>query len=427
MKALGLKFEPRRLSVFLTIFLLFIRQSCNAEVDRKVCLGTNNKLTKLGTTEEHYKLLKEMYSGCEIVLGNLEITYLESYHDASFLKEIQEVAGYVLIAFNSVKAIPLINLRVIRGNNLYKDSALHITFNFNESNNTLGLEELPMRQLKEILQGEVTITRNPRLCNLDTIKWKDIVHSGNDIDVKQSSPSHCPTCAEDCKGSCWGSGSANCQTLTKLICAQQCPGRCRGPSPSDCCHSQCAAGCTGPRETDCLACLKFRDGDTCLESCSWTNTYNLRTNLVEVGYKKYACGSTCVNKCPYNYMVTDFGTCVQKCSENSYMVPEHGVLRCIECDGPCPKGKICNGIGYGNLEGVLSINASNIDDFENCTIVLGSIVIMKFSIFGDRYTNTSAMDPAKLKKLKSIREITDVKNATNERPASGKSMLLKTN
>lgn len=41
-------------------------------------------------------------------------------------------------------------------------------------------------------------------------------------------------------------------SVTKLICAQQCSGRCRGKSPSDCCHNQCAAGCTGPRESDCL-------------------------------------------------------------------------------------------------------------------------------------------------------------------------------
>lgn len=40
--------------------------------------------------------------------------------------------------------------------------------------------------------------------------------------------------------------------VTKVICAQQCSGRCRGKVPSDCCHNQCAAGCTGPRESDCL-------------------------------------------------------------------------------------------------------------------------------------------------------------------------------
>ncbi|XP_069814492.1 epidermal growth factor receptor-like isoform X2 [Dendropsophus ebraccatus] len=708
MKAFGLDLELRAFFVFLLTLLLFITESCNAKVDKKVCLGTNYKIVKLGTTEEHYVQVKEMYNGCEIVLGNLEITHLQPHHDTSFLKEIQEVEGYVLIAGNLVKTIPLVNLRIIRGRSLFKKSALYISSNFDENNVDHGLEELPMRHLKEIVQGGVTITRNHRLCNVDTIKWKDIVHSGNDIDIKQSSPSHCPTCVENCNGSCWGAGPENCQIFTKLVCAHQCSGRCMGPNPSDCCHSQCAAGCTGPKETDCLACLKFRDGDSCLESCSETNPYKLRENLLEAGPEKYSFGSSCVKTCPYNYvvsdsgscihsceygthemednipnyilqendrksdwteseqlsindvlkhntyiittgketynltskleipkvevkkaihdkkvcagtinqlsrmgpveshynylkkmyqgceivlgnleithlpansdlsflkdiqevggyvlialnavksiplvnlriirgeillrnsslsifsnyqenvsdaleevsmrqlqgsecdktcngscwsngpencqilsklvcdqtcsgrcrgpkpsdccdhkcaagctgpketdclacklvrdnydkclelcpnlhtfndvhplennikdscvikcpvnyMVTDCGTCVQKCSPGSYMVEEYGVLRCKKCNGPCIQGKICNGIGYGNLKYASAVNASNIDDFENCTIVLGSIVIFKSSIMGDRYTNTSAMDPAKLNILKSIREIT---------------------
>ncbi|XP_075683181.1 epidermal growth factor receptor-like isoform X2 [Rhinoderma darwinii] len=707
MKAFGLDLKHQRLSVLLAVFLLFIIQSCNAEVDRKVCLGTNYKFLKLGTADENYSLLKEIYSGCEVVLGNLEITHLQPHQDTSFLKDIQEVGGYVLIAANLVKSIPLLNLRIIRGNILYKNSALSILYNFIENDIAHGLEELPMRQLREILQGGVTIAGNPRLCNLDTIKWKDIVRSGSDLDINHRFLPHCPICIKDCNGSCWGSGPENCQILTKLICTKQCSGRCRGPSPGDCCHSQCAAGCTGPKETDCLACLKFRDGDTCLERCpqdvpkkysfgsscveecphkksDWfasekisindvlkeqtyiltieketinvtskldrpklqvfntthdkkvcTGTanylsqmstpechYNMikriyqgceivlgnleitylqpnfdvsifkdiqevrgcviiavnsvksiplenlrvirgetlfgnasltivsnykynsslaleevpmrqlqeiirggvriinnpklcmldtikwedivhsnysiivekgsRANCSECDMKacngscwgpgpencqiltKITCDQTCpgrcrgpkpsdccdrkcaagckgpketdclacklvrdnhekcleycpplqmfnlethpvhskvkenscVIKCPVNYMVTDSGTCVQKCSKGSYMVEEYGILRCIKCDGPCPEGKICHGNGYGKLKDAFMVNASNIDDFENCTIVLGNVVIIKQTILGDRYTNASAMDPSKLNILKSIREIT---------------------
>lgn len=346
MKAFGLDLVHRRLSVLLVTFLLFIRQSCNAEADKKVCLGTNYKFVKLGTMEEHYSHLKEMYSGCEVVLGNLEITHLQPHHDTSFLKEIKEVGGYVLIAVNSVKTIPLVNLRIIRGNSLYKNSALYILSNFDENDIAYGLEELPMRQLKEILQGAVTIGRNPRLCNLDTIKWEDIVHTGNDIDIKQSSISHCHSCVEHCNGSCWGSGPENCQILTKIICPQQCPGRCRGPNPSDCCHSQCAAGCTGPTETDCLACLKFLDGDTCLESCSLTNKYNLRKNLVEAGPKKYGFGSSCVEQCPDNYVASDSGSCVHACGFGTYEIAENNVLNCKKCDGLCEKDKKRDWTGY---------------------------------------------------------------------------------
>ncbi|XP_075172257.1 epidermal growth factor receptor-like [Anomaloglossus baeobatrachus] len=353
MKAFSLDLEHRRLDIFLIIFLLFISLSCNAEVDKKVCLGTNYKMIKLGTTEEHYNQLKEIYGGCEVVLGNLEITHLQPHHDTSFLKEIQEVRGYVLIVANSVKTIPLVNLRIIRGNNLYKNSALYIFSNIDENNIEQGLEELPMRQLKEILEGGVTIAKNPKLCNLETIKWNDIVHAGNDININQSSLSHCPACVEACTGSCWGPGSENCQILTKLICAQECPGRCRGQMPSDCCHSQCAAGCTGPTETDCLACLKFRDGDTCLESCSSTNSYNIRKNLVEAGTKKYGCGFLCVNKCPYKYVVSDSGSCVPSCDLGTSEIGGNNVYNCKNYEEPCEQGlqakkdkscKLCNQI-----------------------------------------------------------------------------------
>ena len=56
--------------------------------------------------------------------------------------------------------------------------------------------------------------------------------------------------------------------VTKVICAQQCSGRCRGKVPSDCCHNQCAAGCTGPRESDCLVTTLHHRYD-CLNRWAW--------------------------------------------------------------------------------------------------------------------------------------------------------------
>lgn len=51
-----------------------------------VCQGTNNKLTQLGTYEDHFLSLQRMLNNCEVVLGNLEITYMQSNYDLSFLK-----------------------------------------------------------------------------------------------------------------------------------------------------------------------------------------------------------------------------------------------------------------------------------------------------------------------------------------------------
>ncbi|KFP98925.1 EGFR factor, partial [Urocolius indicus] len=112
-----------------------------------VCQGTNNKLTQLGHVEDHFTSLQRMYNNCEVVLSNLEITYVEHNRDLSFLKTIQEVAGYVLIALNMVDVIPLENLQIIRGNVLYDNSyALAVLSNYH-MNKTQGLRELPMKRL----------------------------------------------------------------------------------------------------------------------------------------------------------------------------------------------------------------------------------------------------------------------------------------
>ncbi|XP_069586274.1 epidermal growth factor receptor [Ranitomeya imitator] len=386
--------------------LLFLFITCDAQDNRVVCLGTDNKLTQIGSPEDHYNFMRRMYNGCQVVLGNLEITHLKRNYNVSFLEDIQEVDGYVLIAVNAVKQIPLVNLRIIRGNTFHKNSALAILSNFQDKSTNVGLEWLPMRNLQEILHGGVTIKNNPMLCNLDSIQWEDIVHPDYVIYVENSTHSGCPKCDETCNTSCWDSGPENCQILTKLDCAQQCSERCRGTAPSDCCHSQCASGCRGPKETDCLACRRFRDGDTCKENCPTVNVYNPNTYLMERNpFGKYSFGASCVTKCPHNYIVTDHGACVRTCDQFSYETEEHGVRICKPCNGPCTQDKICEGIGFGALEHTLSINATNIDSFENCTKVTGSINILQFAETGDRYTNTPRMDSAKLNNLRTIREI----------------------
>ncbi|XP_077349942.1 epidermal growth factor receptor-like [Lithobates pipiens] len=322
-------------------------------------------------------------------------------------RSIKEVQGYVLIGLNLIKSIPLTNLQVIRGNTLFnRQFSLSILSNYGKDNKT-GLEELPMRQLKEITHGGVKIARNPRLCGLDTIKWEDIARLDNiRIFAENASLSHCFKC-DACNGSCWGPGPENCQILTKLNCAQECPGRCRGPLPSDCCHNQCIAGCTGPKDTDCLACRRFQDGDTCRETCPPPYVYNPDSHQLESNPRgKFSFGYFCVSKCPYNFLETDLGSCVKTCHSKAYEVKENGVRKCKNCDGMCTKDVICDGIGHGKLQSIMSINSTNIDDFENCTIVQGSILLLLVAKTGDVYTNTPKLNPEKLKSLKNIREIT---------------------
>uniref|UniRef100_A0A4W5MJP1 receptor protein-tyrosine kinase n=1 Tax=Hucho hucho TaxID=62062 RepID=A0A4W5MJP1_9TELE len=304
--------------------------------DRKVCQGISNRLTLLGTVDDHYNNLVRMYSNCTVVLENLELTYIQDYHNLSFLKSIQEVGGYVLIAVNKAAVIPLENLRLIRGHSLYDNKyALAVMSNYEKNHSSVTLNYT--RGLRELMLRGLT---------------------GDKCD---------PGCYN---GSCWTPGPENCQTFTKLKCAEQCSGRCRGPKPSDCCNEHCAAGCTGPRPTECLACRVFQDDGTCKEACPPTMIYNPNTHqLASNPNAKYTFGATCVKTCPHNYVVTDHGACVRTCSGNTHEVEENGVRRCKKCDGICPK--VCNGLGMGPLTAVLSINASNIDSFENCTKING--------------------------------------------------------
>ncbi|XP_058930551.2 epidermal growth factor receptor isoform X2 [Kogia breviceps] len=374
----------------------------------RVCQGTSNKLTQLGTFEDHFLSLQRMFNNCEVVLGNLEITYMQSSYDLSFLKTIQEVAGYVLIALNTVEKIPLEKLQIIRGNVLYENThALAVLSNYGA--NKTGLRELPMRNLQEILQGAVRFSNNPVLCNMETVQWRDIVNTDflSNMSIEfHNQLSRCPKCDPVClNGSCWGAGKENCQKLTKVICAQQCSGRCRGGSPSDCCHSQCAAGCTGPRESDCLVCRRFRDGATCKDTCPPLMLYDPTTYEMKVNPQgKYSFGATCVRKCPRNYVVTDHGSCVRACSSDSQEVEEDGVRKCKKCDGPC--GKVCNGIGIGEFKDTLSINATNIKHFRNCTSISGDLHILPVAFRGDSFTRTPPLDPKELDILKTVKEIT---------------------
>lgn len=43
---------------------------------------------------------------------------------------------------------------------------------------------------------------------------------------------------------------------------------------------------------------------------------------------------------------------------------------------------VCNGLGTGELTNTISINATNIESFKNCTKINGNIAIIHTSIYG---------------------------------------------
>ncbi|XP_069768796.1 epidermal growth factor receptor isoform X4 [Narcine bancroftii] len=387
--------------------LLILLSLASETLSREVCSGIENKLTMLSNVDDHYNNLRRTYNACEVVMGNLEITFLEPHHDVSFLQSVQEVSGYVLIALNKISRIPLQNLRIIRGHQLYDDKfSLVILSNYDREGNT-GLSELPLRNLTEILSGTVKFTSNPYLCYLQSINWDDILENGKASNMAVNfTAENCLKCHSQCQNeACWGPDLENCQKFTKKICAQQCSGRCRGPHPSDCCHSQCAAGCTGPREYDCLACRKFSDGGTCKESCPHLEVYNtVKFQMERNPDGKYSFGASCVEKCPHNYVVTDLGSCVRTCSPGTYEVDEDKIRKCKKCEGPCPKD--CSGIGVPPLKDAMSINSSNIESFRNCTKINGNVVILEVAFKGDNYSKTAPLRLEKLEVFRTIKEIT---------------------
>jgi Receptor L domain. len=71
--------------------------------------------------EHHYRNLRDRYTNCTYVDGNLELTWLKDENqDLSFLQYIREVTGYVLISHVDVPRIVLPRLQIIRGRTLFK-------------------------------------------------------------------------------------------------------------------------------------------------------------------------------------------------------------------------------------------------------------------------------------------------------------------
>uniref|UniRef100_A0A3B4GPW4 Receptor protein-tyrosine kinase n=1 Tax=Pundamilia nyererei TaxID=303518 RepID=A0A3B4GPW4_9CICH len=351
--------------------------------DDALCPGTQNGLSSTGSQENQYNLIRNRYYGCEIVMGNLEITQIESNWDFSFLKRIREVTGYVLIAMNHFQEIPLGQLRVIRGNSLYERRfALSIFLNYPKDGSN-GLQQLGLANLTEILEGGVQIINNKYLSYGPWIFWQDIVRdSSAPIDIKY-----------------------NGKKVTKTVCAPQCNSRCFGTSPRDCCHIECAAGCKGPQDVDCFACRHFNDSGACVPQCPRALIYNKQTFQMETNPNaKYQYGSICVSQCPTHFVV-DGSSCVSACPSDKMEVEKEGQRKCELCSGLCPK--VCEGTGAEDRQ---TVDSSNINSFINCTKIQGSLHFLVTGIMGDDFRNIPPLDAKKLEVFRTVREITDFLN-----------------
>ncbi|XP_062420626.1 receptor tyrosine-protein kinase erbB-3-like isoform X2 [Pungitius pungitius] len=390
--------------ILLSLTLSRCLQIASCQTHEVVCPGTQNGLSSTGSQEIQYNLIKERYEGCEIIMGNLEITQIESCRDFSFLKAIREVTGYVLIAMNHFQEIPLGQLRVIRGNSLYERRfALSVFFNYPKDGSN-GLRQLGLANLTEILEGGVQIINNKYLNYGPWVFWQDIIRdNGALIDIQHNGEKG--PCHKSCGDYCWGPNVDQCQILTKTVCAPQCNGRCFGMSPRDCCHIECAAGCKGPLDVDCFACRHFNDSEACVPQCPQTLIYNKQTFQMETNPNaKYQYGSICVSQCPTHFVV-DGSSCVSVCPPDKTEVERDGQKQCEFCSGLCPK--VCEGTGAEHRQ---TVDSSNIDSFINCTKIQGSLHFLVTGILGDDFKNIPALDAKKLEVFHTVREITDILN-----------------
>ncbi|XP_061841957.2 receptor tyrosine-protein kinase erbB-3b [Nerophis lumbriciformis] len=392
------------LVILVSLTLSWSLHATLSQTHEVVCPGTQNGLSSTGSQENQYNLIKDRYEGCEIIMGNLEITQIESNWDFSFLKTIREVTGYVLIAMNHVQGIPLEQLRVIRGSSLYERRfALSIFFNYPKDGSN-GLLQLGFANLTEIMEGGVQIINNKYLNYGPWIYWQDIIRDSNaPIDIRYNGQRG--SCHKSCGDYCWGPDELHCQILTKTVCAPQCNGRCFGESPRDCCHIECAAGCTGPVDADCFACRHFNDSGACVPQCPQALIYNKQSFQMETNpIAKYQYGSICVSQCPAHFVV-DGSSCVSVCPPDKMEVERKGQRRCEPCSGLCPK--VCEGTGAEHRQ---TVDSSNIDSFINCTKIQGSLHFLVTGILGDDFKKIPPLDAKKLDIFRTVREITDILN-----------------
>ncbi|XP_076821593.1 receptor tyrosine-protein kinase erbB-4-like [Clavelina lepadiformis] len=379
------------------------------------CLGTSSGLSMSVDRLLHYGRLHRRYRNCRLVRGNLELTGLEaSTLDLSFLQDIEEVTGYVIIALNHVGTIPLKNLKIIRGRELYKGKySLFVQYNYNNKDPSDGLNKLLFNSLTEIVRGNVVIDHNPQLCFMDTIHWNDILNPGQrrigdwvyQIGTRNKEPSQCARCHDSCVAGCWAEGSEMCQQLTLEHCSPECEdARCRGTTREDCCDSECAVGCSGPTARDCTVCLHVNNSGSCEFACPPEFIYDPQAfrNVPNPAFK-YHYFDQCVDNCPSNLLIDGNG-CVKSCRVGFH---NNGEQKCV----PCKKevcDKECFGVGQadGPLADARTVDSSNVHHFTGCTTVKGNLVFESIAFDGDPHTGLLPMDASQLAAFKDVKTIT---------------------
>ena len=108
-----------------------------------VCIGTNGRMSVPSNREHHYRNLRDRYTNCTYVDGNLELTWLQDENlDLSFLQHIREVTGqYSICSLSSQNKLGLISCfarDVVIWSNTYHNVLLGRIFSQNVMSHSNG-------------------------------------------------------------------------------------------------------------------------------------------------------------------------------------------------------------------------------------------------------------------------------------------------
>jgi hypothetical protein len=111
----------------------------------QVCTGTS---TGTSSSENDYAKWDILYRNCVYLDGNLEISNFRiqgnktiADHDFSFLQNITEITGYLLVFNSDIESLPLTNLKIIRGWKLFNGQQ-SVYIDSNKYLNSLDLANL---------------------------------------------------------------------------------------------------------------------------------------------------------------------------------------------------------------------------------------------------------------------------------------------
>jgi hypothetical protein len=363
-----------------------------------VCRGTSVGMS----ASSRYVFQYRSFKNCRVVVGNLELTYLNCPHlDYSFYQNITEITGYLLvnqIHHPNLTSIPLPNLRLIRGQRLYHDKGA------SKRNYSVMLEgactyctSLGLNKLVEVSRGDVKFAFTSGNVCWDHVNFNELLQSPTTQDVSHIS---CPAaatsfqCHPSCRSEhCWGPGPNDCQKLTKSGCtsASPCGNRCSDDDTQKCCPSSCSAGCTGRETITCSACKDAEQDGVCVDSCRGVYTTDKHNRRIRVPNPSFKFGTQCIDKCPdFMVRVDESGLCVAECPDDYHELDG----RCVYCAPNCPS--TCNGFDHEpdvvNVADAIgdAITPITIERFRNCTVVKGSLKFLSSSFTGSttRYTTS---------------------------------------